>query len=236
MYDPKLVKLTEPFPKAFVKDDGRGNDYIPHHIINQRLIQVFGRPPRIEILREVYDGEKLTGVVMRMTVPGFDSVDEGGEADNPQSKTNGARLKDACSDALKRCAMRLGCGLHLWAQDNYYLHDKILKAIAGEPDAAVKPEVEESPGWDAPSSPPSDPSAAQTQAGESVVTGPPSDSPDSPDALLARYTWEQIKGVAKDVAMRHPGSNVPLKVERLADCDPAVIQDIAAELETRMAV
>ena len=40
---------------------------------------------------------------------------------------DGARLKDAASDALKRCAMRLGLGLHLWAQEHYFL-DQQLKA------------------------------------------------------------------------------------------------------------
>jgi hypothetical protein len=31
-------------------------------------------------------------------------------------------MKDAASDALKRCAMRMGLGLHLWSQDKYILH------------------------------------------------------------------------------------------------------------------
>jgi hypothetical protein len=44
---------------------------------------------------------------------------------------SGELLKEGISDALKRCAMRLGLGLHLWAfdsakkQDNYYLHDTL---------------------------------------------------------------------------------------------------------------
>jgi hypothetical protein len=37
-------------------------------------------------------------------------------------------MKDAMSDAYKRCAMRLGVGLHLWAQEHYYLGEKLLKA------------------------------------------------------------------------------------------------------------
>jgi hypothetical protein len=43
---------------------------------------------------------------------------------------DGARLKDAASDALKRCAMRLGLGLHLWAQEHYFL-DRQLRAAQG---------------------------------------------------------------------------------------------------------
>lgn len=134
-YREEVVQLSEPFPTRFVHDDGRGNAYVPHHIVQQRLIQIFGVPPKIEILREIYDdtdqGKKLTGVVMRLTLPGLEPVEEAGEADNPQSKTNGARAKDACSDAIKRCAMRLGCGLSLWSQDDYYLFDKLNQPSKG---------------------------------------------------------------------------------------------------------
>lgn len=129
-----LVELAKPYPAKFVKDDGRGNSYVPHHIVTQRLIQIFGAPPKIEILREIYDrqadgSEKLTGVVMRLTVPGLEPVEEAGEADNPQSKTNGARAKDACSDAIKRCAMRLGNGLGLWSQNDYFLYDVLQRDL-----------------------------------------------------------------------------------------------------------
>lgn len=124
-----LIELAKPYPSKFVKDDGRGNSYVPHHIVTQRLIQIFGAPPRIEVLREIYDEGKLTGVIMRMTVPGFDPVEEAGEADNPQSKTNGARAKDACSDAVKRCAMRLGNGLGLWSQNDYFLYDVLSRDL-----------------------------------------------------------------------------------------------------------
>ena len=120
-------ELARPFPQKYVHDDGRGNSYVPHHVVTQRLIHIFGVPPKIEVLRELYDEGKLTGVIMRLTVPGLDPVEEAGEADNPQSKTNGARAKDACSDAIKRCAMRLGLGLSLWAQKDYFLFDALTK-------------------------------------------------------------------------------------------------------------
>jgi hypothetical protein len=51
-----------------------------------------------------------------------------GDCEQPHNwDTDGARLKDAMSDAYKRCAMRLGVGLHLWAQDAFYLGEKMLK-------------------------------------------------------------------------------------------------------------
>lgn len=126
----RVKELARPFPSKYISDDGRGNDYVAHSIVRQRLIHIFGVPPKTEVLREIYDEPEhiLTGVVMRLTVPGFEPVEECGEADNPQSKTNGARAKDACSDAIKRCAMSLGLGLHLWAQKNYFLFDKLSEA------------------------------------------------------------------------------------------------------------
>jgi Rad52/22 family double-strand break repair protein len=129
-YDRHVIELARPFPQKFIEDDGRGNAYVGHDIIIQRLIRIFGRPPKIELLREIYDdtdkGRVLSGVVMRMTVPGFEPVEEAGDAENPQAKTNGAKLKTACSDAVKRCAMRLGLGLHLWSQEHYYLYEAML--------------------------------------------------------------------------------------------------------------
>lgn len=118
--DRRMTEMVQRFPDHLIKSKA-GHDYVEHAVVRQRLIHIFGAPPKIEILRELYDGEKLTGIVMRLTVPGFEPVEDTGECDNPQSKTNGARAKDASSDAIKRCAMALGVGLHLWAQENYYL-------------------------------------------------------------------------------------------------------------------
>lgn len=174
MYERHVVEMSQPFPKKYIHDDGRGNEYVPHHIVTQRLIQIFGKPPKIEILREMYDGDKLTGVFMRLTVPGFDPVEEAGEADNPQSKTNGARAKDACSDAIKRCAMRLGLGLHLWAQKDYFLHDVLVRdSSSGEarpPQPSPKSDGEVSP----------EPSKAKSSTEEPKA---PVSSPGSPEEV-----------------------------------------------------
>ena len=40
---------------------------------------------------------------------------------------DGANAKHAESDAFKRCAMKLGLGLHLWAGEEYYLDKKLEK-------------------------------------------------------------------------------------------------------------
>lgn len=143
--NPKLIELTRPFPTKYVKQV-QGQDYVPHGIVEQRLVSIFETTPKVELLREIYDdvvdmdslktSRILTGVVMRMTVPEFEPVEEAGECDNPQAKTNGARLKSAASDAYKRCALRLGCGLHLWIGDDgdYFLYES-LKARMAELDA-----------------------------------------------------------------------------------------------------
>jgi hypothetical protein len=45
---------------------------------------------------------------------------------------DGERLKHAASDALKRCAMRLGLGLHIWAQGSYFLDKALEKRNGGD--------------------------------------------------------------------------------------------------------
>ena len=58
------------------------------------------------------------------------SIQEVGECENPNNwKTDGARLKACASDGIKRCAMRLGLGLHLWHKHdgNYVLADILEK-------------------------------------------------------------------------------------------------------------
>jgi hypothetical protein len=44
------------------------------------------------------------------------------------------------SDAIKRCAARLGIGLHLWAQDEAYLHSKLANEAAAASVPVVEPE------------------------------------------------------------------------------------------------
>ena len=63
------------------------------------------------------------------------SVVEAGDVEKPDNwKTNGARMKDAMSDAIKRCAMALGVGLHLWSQmkgkDEYFLDKQLEKELS----------------------------------------------------------------------------------------------------------
>ena len=143
----QLHELSRPFPKEFIHSAPKGKfgDYIQHSVIRQRLLSVLGAYSQEvkEIIREDVkdkDGNYkpiITGCVLALTVEidgNLVTVEEVGDVENPFNwKTDGARLKDAVSDAIKRCAMALGVGLHLWAQfegkSEYFLDKQLGKAL-----------------------------------------------------------------------------------------------------------
>lgn len=149
-----LPELARPFPDSLVKTKpGKSRAaYVEHSDVTQRLLEVVG--PFDQTIVQVVRGhvpakvdgdtgevknpaleDAVTGVVLRLTVTvdGRDvSVEEVGEVEHPHNHTtDGSRLKFATSDAIKRCAMRLGLGLHLWCQDHYFL-DRALNGDGGE--------------------------------------------------------------------------------------------------------
>jgi hypothetical protein len=146
-----LVELARRFPEGFVERKD-GNDYVAHHVVTQRLLSIVG-PFDFELV-EVVRGDVpamppdpdttsrssidpgspalhnvVVGGVWRLTctVDGRRTrIEEAGDVGDVHNwPHDGARLKDAASDALKRCAMRLGLGLHLWAQEHYFLDDQL---------------------------------------------------------------------------------------------------------------
>ena len=142
----QLFELSRTFPEKFIHKNPTGfADYIQHSVIRQRLLSVVG-PYSQEvkhIIRETLtdkqgkDKEVITGVVLALTVE-IDgevvTVEEAGDVEQPFNwKTDGARMKDAISDAVKRCAMAMGVGLHLWAQfdgqSEYFLDKQLEKGI-----------------------------------------------------------------------------------------------------------
>lgn len=146
----QLHELSRPFPKEFIHKAPKGKfgDYIQHSVIRQRLLSVVG-PYSQEvkhILREdITDkqGQKqtvVTGVILALTVEidgQLVTVEEAGECEHPLNKfTDGARMKDAISDAVKRCAMAVGVGLHLWSEfegkSEYFLDKQLEKALNNE--------------------------------------------------------------------------------------------------------
>ena len=150
----QLRDLAEPFPAKYVRTNpSGGGSYVTHSVVVQRLLMVVG--PYDFTISEVIRGDvpaipadpggkskrakegrpalsgAAVGVVGRLScvVDGERvTVEDVGDCEDPHNwPHDGARLKDATSDAIKRCAARLGLGLHLWAQDDYFL-DKRLDA------------------------------------------------------------------------------------------------------------
>ena len=80
----------------------------------------------VELIRQEKTGS-VVGCFGRLTV----EIDEKlvtvtsiGDVEYDQ-KNDGSNAKHAESDAFKRCAMKLGLGLHLWAGEEYYLDKQL---------------------------------------------------------------------------------------------------------------
>jgi hypothetical protein len=133
------TRLARPFPARYVKKppQGKYGSYVPHDVITQALLAILG-PFDLEIGEPILGPTgKVEGVLVtiRTTIDGTTvAVTEAGDCENPDNwKTQGARLKDCISDGLKRCAMRLGLGLHLWSGDDYFLFQQLSSPAAGDP-------------------------------------------------------------------------------------------------------
>ena len=152
MSGPSLEERLKPFPSKLIHTNpSGGGSYVKHSVIVQRLLDLFGTYDfeLVEIIRgdlpavpadpngkskRAREGspelrQAAVGAVCRLTVV-IDGqpcrIEDVGDCESPHNwPHDGARLKDAMSDAIKRCAARLGVGLHLWAQDEAYLYDKL---------------------------------------------------------------------------------------------------------------
>lgn len=141
----QLTEMAKPFPKRFLGKDDRGNEAVDHTVVTQRLLQIVGPYDMhiAEILRSEVSGMKtksgkeyagglfVTGAIVRLTLT-IDGrkveVEETGGCENAAMKDgDGERMKHAISDAIKRCGMRLGLGLHMWAQENFFLYEALVK-------------------------------------------------------------------------------------------------------------
>lgn len=162
-----LYQLARAFPASFIKSNpSGGGSYVPHEVITQRLLEVVGpytwevaqvirgdvaeiKPNPQGSSKRAKDGKPalsgaVVGVVGRLTVrvDGHQvSVEEAGDCEDPHNwPHDGARMKDACSDAIKRCAMRLGLGLHLWSGgDGTYFLEASLQKRESEQEAVTGP-------------------------------------------------------------------------------------------------
>lgn len=148
----QLIQLARPFPPKLVHTNpSGGGSYVAHDVVVQRLLQVVGpfdfrvaqvirgyvpaiAPNPSGSSKRAKEGrpelnDAVVGVIAELSVcidGAYTTVQDAGDCEDPHNwPHDGARMKDACSDAIKRCAMRLGCGLHLWAQEDYYLHEAL---------------------------------------------------------------------------------------------------------------
>ncbi len=157
-----LYQLARPFPESMiVKKPGKFEaSYVAHGVITARLLECLG-PFDWSIAKIITNPEGVAvGCVGRLEVV-VDGrpvvIEEIGDVEHvsPNSATN---LKMASSDALKRAAMRVGLGLHLWVGDeHYYLHRALEKRLSAS-------ESDDSPtaGTDTPENAPTQQSAPQT--------------------------------------------------------------------------
>jgi len=194
----QLTSLSQPFPAKFVKaNPSGGGTYVGHDVVTQRLLSILGpfdfdckqlirgyvagREPNphgksararsgLPPLENAVVGALCT---LTVTIDGKTvSITEVGDCEEPHNwPHDGARTKDALSDAIKRCAMRIGLGLHLWSQDLYVLDGVLARREQQEngEDAGAPDEGAET-GMTAP--------AAQPES------APPASHPQSPDDAI----------------------------------------------------
>lgn len=130
----QLAQLARKFPDSLVKQKpGKfAADYVDHGTIVQRLLEVVG-PFNWEITSPITNADGIiVGCVatLHCEIDGVEiHISEVGDCERP-TDNSASNLKAATSDALKRCAMRIGLGLHLWVGDAYYLD----RALGGKRD------------------------------------------------------------------------------------------------------
>ena len=116
----QLYELSRKFPKDWIKKAPKGKfgNYVPHPVITQRLLEVCGPFDWevVELIRQETKGS-VVGCFGKLTVEidgKLVTVTSIGDVEHDQ-KNDGSNAKHAESDSFKRCAMKLGLGLHLWA-------------------------------------------------------------------------------------------------------------------------
>lgn len=130
-----LRDLVKRIPDSYIKTKPGGfqADYVSHADIQQILLAKLG-PCSQEVKELICNADGVVqGCILRVTyqIDGQTVViEEAGDVERPGAN-NGANAKNAVSDAIKRCAMRVGVGLHLWSQDNYVL-DKLAQSDSAE--------------------------------------------------------------------------------------------------------
>jgi hypothetical protein len=164
----QLEDLVQRIPDKFIKNPPKGKygKYVGHTDIAQIALSKVGAHS-FDVTEVVYgyigewvnkEGklkhpERPRGIVsvlarLSVSIDGVDvTVTEVGTADSPHIHSDGENLKNAASDAYKRCWMRCGLGLELWVEQGgdpspYFLPAQLEKnRLLAESDADVKAEM-----------------------------------------------------------------------------------------------
>lgn len=156
----QLRAIATPILNKYVHSNpSGGGSYVAHPVIVQKILMDLGPYDweLVTVIRGDVQGrapdptassnraragtpdlhDAIVGAVCRLTVT-IDGrptrIEEVGDCESPHNwPHDGARLKDAMSDALKRAAMRCGVGLSIWAKngDEYFL-DAVLNRRADD--------------------------------------------------------------------------------------------------------
>lgn len=133
----QLLDLARKFTGKYVRNNPGSYEapYVDHAVINQRLLRVVG-PFDWDVREFITDPDgTITGCVGTLSceIDGRRvTVSEVGDV-GASKRSNGENAQVAASQAFKRCAMRLGLGLHLWSKELHFL-EKALTEVesAGE--------------------------------------------------------------------------------------------------------
>lgn len=128
-------ELARKFPPAMIEKKPGGKFeavYVSHGTVTARLLEVLG-PFDWSIPRIISNADGVAvGCIGRLEVE-VDGrpvvIEEVGDCEHP-GPNSASNLKSSSSDALKRAAMRLGLGLHLWQGDSYYLDRSLEKRLS----------------------------------------------------------------------------------------------------------
>lgn len=194
----QLRELAEPFPSQMIdrvkKRNGPAVDTVSHFHVEQKALAVVGphtfrlvdlirgyipewvdRNGNVRMLARpngvVGVTAELTAVIDGVTA----TIVEVGTVDDPRLENDAENAKKALSDAYKRCWMRLGLGLHLWAGD-YYVLPKALDVREGHAaDETPLPRVE---------------------PGRVVDEPEPDETPEpEPESQVSADTWSELFGL-----------------------------------------
>jgi hypothetical protein len=151
--DTQLARLAKEFPRAVIHTNpSGGGQYVKHSVVAEKLLAVLGvySWEKVEVVRgyvaaippnpqgsskRAREGRPalenaVVGYIGRLTcrVDGqVVSVEGTGDCEDPHNwPHDGARLKDADSDAFKRAAKHVAVGLHLWSQDEFTLYKQLM--------------------------------------------------------------------------------------------------------------